>query len=123
MPSSTEIFERPFFNEGGKKDTELILEEVSSEPLFVVRAGAMSASVEGSSSSVEEVDNLDVLNTRPGPFPPPRIRSGAATMGAFCLGAGNIEINRDLPAPVPESNRGFFVAGLSSLSLSSSTLL
>ena len=31
LPSSTEIFDRPFFNEGGKKDTELVLELASSE--------------------------------------------------------------------------------------------
>jgi hypothetical protein len=126
LPSSTEIFDLPFFNEGGKKDTELIFDfGSSSESPLVVRA-AGSASAEASSSSfvgstdAGAITGLAVLNTSPGPFPPPRTRSGAGATGTFCLGAGNIESNDDLPLPPPpESKRGFFAAGLSSLSSSS----
>ena len=113
LPSSTEIFDRPFFNEGGKKDTELVFDLGSSESPLVVRAG--SASVEGSVGSTV-VDGLDILNTSPGPLPPPRTRSGAGATGTFCLGAGNIDNSDDLPAP--ESKRGFFAGGLSSSSSS-----
>jgi hypothetical protein len=126
VPPSTEILDRPFFKEGGIKDTELVLEFVCSESPFVVELKSWSASVAGpfGSSSATAIDpgaagGLDILNTNPGPFPPPSTRSGGAVTGTFCLGAGSIESNKDLPAPTPESNLGLFAAGLSSSSLSS----
>ena len=126
LPSSTEIFDLPFFNEGGKKDTELVFDFGSSSKSPLVVRASRSASAEASASSfvgstnAGAINGLAVLNTSPGPFPPPKTRSGAGATGTFCLGAGNIDSNDDLPLPpLPESKRGFFAAGLSSLSSSS----
>ena len=126
LPSSNEILDRPFFKERGKKDTELALESSSSESPFIVKTEAGECDlVRGSSTSsavsidTGAADGLYVLNISPSPLPPPRTRSGGAITGTFCLGAGSIESNDDLPAPDdPESNRGFFAAGLSSPSFS-----
>jgi len=97
----------------------------SSESPLVVRAigsastEALASSFVGSTNA-GAIDGLDESNTSPGPFPPPRTRSGAGATGTFCLGAGNIDSSDDLPLPPPpESKRGFFAAGLSSFSSSS----
>lgn len=119
LPSSTEIFDRPFFNEGGRKAMELVVAVISSISLFVF-VDANSASSPSSSTLLRAgaTDGLEVLKTRPGPLPPPSTRSGAGSVGTFCFGAGSIDTSPD--APAPDSNRGFFAAGLSSSSLGSS---
>jgi hypothetical protein len=55
--------------------------------------------------------------TSPGPFPLPRIRSGAALTGAANFGAGSFENRAEEPAP-RLSMRGFLAGRDSSLSLS-----
>jgi hypothetical protein len=57
------------------------------------------------------------LKTSPGPFPLPRIRSGAALTGAAIFGAGSLENRAEEPAP-RLSVRGFLAGRPSSLSLS-----
>lgn len=84
LRSSIEMLDRPLFNEGGKKDTEGVSELVSSKSRFVVRLTGTASVVASSVSSSTTPINVDVvdclglgaLNTSPGPFLPPSIRSG-----------------------------------------------
>ena len=122
MPSSSEIFVRPFFSEGGRKTTELVVGAASSWSLFKdIGADSNSASSPSMADPVCVILDDVGLNTSPGPLPPPKTRSGGgASGGPFCFGAGSIEKSAEAPAPFPESKRGFFKAGLSSSSLASS---
>lgn len=117
-PSSTDIFDRPLASDGGKKEKEL---DVSTEAGAVLSSLISSRLVVGSSSKLSIARGAaarEVLNTNPGPFPPPKTRSGAGSAATFCFGAGSIDNSDD--APAPDSSRGFFAAGLSSLKSSSS---
>lgn len=122
LSSSSEIFVRPFFSEGGRKTTELIAGAASSWSLFNdIGADSDSDSSPSMTGAVGVIDDLVILNTSPGPLPPPKTRSGGgATAGPFCFGAGSIDKSAEAPAPFPESKRGFFAAGLSSSSPTSS---
>jgi hypothetical protein len=57
------------------------------------------------------------LKISPGPFPLPRIRSGAALTGAAIFGAGSLENKAEEPAP-RLSVRGFLAGRASSPPLS-----
>lgn len=121
--SSTDIFDLPFFSEGGKNDTELVLKDSPSGCWSVARVelDGTSAASSGTLIDAGAIDGLDVLNTSPGPFPPPSTRSGVAIVGAFCFGAGSIDKRED--TPTPDSKRGFFATGLSSSSSSFLSLM
>lgn len=87
LSSSNEMLDLPFASDGGRKGIE--------------SAGA-SSSAGGAEGGA--------LKDKAWPLPPPRTRSVGAGVGFFCFGAGSIDISDDVPAP--DSNRGFFAAGL-----------
>lgn len=128
--SSREMLALPFFREGGKNGSDdagfdIDTASASSTAMSLLPSSlSLSPETKGTADG-NAVEGREVLKTRPGLPPPPRTRSGAAgaLTGTFCLGAGSIENSVDLPAPAPDSRRGFFAAGLKSSSSSSSTSL
>lgn len=119
-PSSTDIFDLPFVKEGGRKENGV--DNASGIDASCSLEGRDSDSSRSASSSASPpLSRCDilvdagarvVLNTNPGPVPPPKTRSGTGSVGFFCFGTGSMDNNDDSPAP--DSNRGFFAAGLSS---------
>lgn len=124
LVSSTDTFALPFVNDGGKKGKEDFLSVFSSMIPSVNPECSRSSSPPSSSTSstvaVVRVDRFEpVLNTRPGPRPPPSTLSGAAGTGALFFGAGSMVRRADERAP--RSKRAFFAGGSSdSIDLSSS---
>lgn len=118
--SSTDMFALPRRTEVGINGSEGFSSTLSSriaewEESSVSTGSSVSSSSSASSTVVVLTGWLGaVLNTKPGPRPPPRTLSGAGATGALFFGAGSID-NRS-EAPAPESRRGFFAAGLSSWS-------
>lgn len=132
--SSVLTFAFPFANEGGINGMAAegffgcVLCSVTSSKMLLDSgarfAAAPSPSPSSSSASSTVVCPVDrftpVLNTSPGPRPPPNTLSGAAGTGFLFFGAGSIE-NSD-EAPAPGSMRDFFAGGWPSKVSSSSML-
>lgn len=112
--SSNETFALRFCSEGGRRDgrDEPDSTGVSSTP------GWSSGGSEDTPYVSDDCAGRLLLNTRPGPDPPPNTRCGCCgCIGFVCFGVGSIPRRDDFPAP----SRAFFSAGSSFLSSSSSS--
>lgn len=122
FPSSTETFDRPFPTDVGMKEND-VDDDSGSVSMLSLSVGYKLDPPESPASPLFNgtgvADGRDVLNTSPGPLPPPNTRSGVGRVGFFCFGAGSIASNDEEPAP--DSNRGFFAAGRSLSNSSSSS--
>lgn len=112
--SSKDMFALPLATEGGRNANE-VDEEVSPSNVGSSTPEMLSSS--STDNAVVAAAGLKLLNTSPGPSPPPKTRSGAEGTGAFCFGAGNIDNRDEKPAPVPAF--AFFAGGLSIITSSS----
>jgi len=112
---SSDILDRPFvFTDEGRNNVDTDVSSETELSNLNELGGSGSASNE-----LEDCSLLLLLNTKPGPLPPPRTLSGFGKTTVFCFGAGSIDKRPETPAPA--ASRGFFGAGSDSSSLSSSS--